>query len=286
MKDIKTIFVVGAGAMGQGIAQVSAQNGYNVILNDVDKERVTTAASNISKAFKRQIEKGRMTQDEANEVNRRLSVVTNILDVSDADLIIEAAPEKLELKQKLFSEIVKLCRKDTILASNTSSISITAIASVVPHPENFIGLHFFNPVPAMKLLEIVKGLSTSEETLEMAKAFGDSIEKICIVSKDSPGFIVNRMLDPMMNEAICLIDEGVGTPEDIDKGMKYGCNHPMGPCELMDMAGIDILLAVMEVIYAETGDSKYRPSPLLRKMVRAGHLGRKTGKGFYDYSNK
>ncbi len=284
MKNIEKIFVVGSGAMGTGIAQTAVQCGFTVTLQDISDAQLAKAKANIEKQLARGVEKGRMTEDEKNAALARLTVTSSMDPVKDVDLVIEAASEKMEVKQAIFKGICEVVGNETILATNTSSISITALSGSVTHPERFVGMHFFNPVPVMKLLEIVRGLNTAEETIEIAKAVGERLKKVCIVSADSVGFIVNRLLDPMINEAFDLIERGVGTPEDIDTGCKYGLNWPMGPCELIDMAGIDIELAVMETIYADTGDSKYRPSPLLRRMVQAGRLGRKTGKGFYDYT--
>ncbi|MCL1809227.1 MAG: 3-hydroxyacyl-CoA dehydrogenase NAD-binding domain-containing protein [Clostridiales bacterium] len=283
MKTIKNVFVAGAGAMGAGIAQVSVEAGYSVILNDINEEQLKKASEGIRKNINRKAEKGSITGDEAEAAFGRLSTSLSILGASDADLVIEAISERFELKKAVFNEVCKLCKPDTILASNTSSISCTSIAAATAYPENFVGMHFFNPVPVMKLLELIRGLRTSEETMQAALEFGKTLGKVCIQSKDTVGFIANRMLDLMLNEAVYLLDEGIGTAEDIDNAMKYGCNHPMGPLELIDYAGVDILLAVMEEFYAETGDPKYRPAPLLKRMVRAGHLGRKTGRGFYEY---
>lgn len=281
--EIKKIFVVGAGFMGSGIAQNAITSGFEVILNDMSMEILEKAKSNIDKMLSKNVTKGRMTEEEKELAMGRLHLSEKIEAVVEADMVIEAIIEKVEAKKAKFIEINKYCREDAILASNTSSISIAELSSVVNNPNNFIGLHFFSPVPLMKLLEIVKAITTSKETVEIAKKVGEKLGKICIVSKDSPGFIVNRMLDPMINEAIGLLEAGIGSVEDIDNGMKYGCNHPMGPLELIDMAGIDIELAVMEVLYNETGDPKYRPSTLLKNMVRAKYLGRKTGIGFYIY---
>ena len=286
MRDIQKIFVIGSGAMGTGIAQAAIQSGFQVTLQDVSGEQLVRARAGIEKQLARSVEKGRLTAADSAAALARLTISPELKAVKDADLVIEAASEKMEVKKSIFKGVCELCADDAILATNTSSISITALSGVVTKPERFVGMHFFNPVPVMKLLEIVRGLNTTEETIETARAVGERLGKVCIVSADSVGFIVNRLLDPMINEAFDLIERGVGTPEDIDTGCKYGLNWPMGPCELIDMAGIDILLAVMETIYADTGDSKYRPSPLLRRMVEAGRLGRKSGRGFYDYTEK
>ena len=283
MKEIQNVFVIGAGAMGSGIAQTAAQCGFTVTVSDIAAEPLDKAKANIEKQLARSVTKGRITEEEKADIIGRLSYDVTYDKVAEADLVIEAASENINVKKSIFKKVCETVSDDAIVATNTSSISITDLSQVVTKPERFIGMHFFNPVPVMKLLEIVKGLNTSEETIEDVKAIGAALKKETIVSADSAGFIVNRLLDPMINEAFDLIERGVGTPEDIDKGCRYGLNWPMGPCELIDMAGIDIELAVMETIYADTGDSKYRPSPLLRRMVQAGRLGRKTGKGFYDY---
>lgn len=282
--NIEKVVVIGSGAMGTGIAQVALQAGYSVTLRDISQAQMDKAGANIQKQLNRNVEKGRMTAEEKDAALARLTLSDAPEALKQADLVIEAAAENAEIKMNIFREVCSLCSDTCILATNTSSISITKLSGAVTHPERFIGMHFFNPVPVMKLLELVRGLGTSEETIQTAKEIGEKLNKVIIVSADSAGFIVNRLLDPMINEAFDLIERGVGTPEDIDKGCKYGLNWPMGPCELIDMAGIDILLAVMETIYADTGDSKYRPSPLLRRMVEAGRLGRKSGRGFYDYT--
>ncbi|MDR1796690.1 MAG: 3-hydroxybutyryl-CoA dehydrogenase [Clostridiales Family XIII bacterium] len=284
--EVKKIFVVGSGTMGTGIAQNAIQSGYDAILYDISAEQLEKAKASIEKQLARGVEKGRMTEEEKAACLARLEISDAIEKAAGAELVIEAASENVDIKMSIFKELTKVCGEETVFATNTSSIPITKIAGVVTNPGRFIGMHFFHPVPVMRLLEIVRGLETTDETLATAEAVGEKLGKVTIVSKDSVGFIVNRMLDPMMNEAVWLVESGVATPEDVDKGCKYGLNHPMGPFELIDMSGVDILLAVMETLYADTGDPKYRPTPLLRRMVESGRLGRKTGRGFYDYTDQ
>jgi 3-hydroxybutyryl-CoA dehydrogenase len=283
MADIKSVGIVGAGQMGAGIAQVCAAAGYQVRLYDVAPERVEAGLANIAKGFERLVQKGSLSQANADVAMKRVEGVSALADIGSADIAIEAATENEAVKKQIFRDLVEHAGKDTIFASNTSSISITRLASVTDRPERFIGLHFMNPVPVMRLVEIIRGIATDAGTYETAVGFARSLGKTTANSEDFPAFIVNRLLAPMINEAVYTLYEGVGTVEAIDTAMKLGANHPMGPLELGDFIGLDTLLSIMNVLYEGLADSKYRPCPLLVKYVEAGWLGRKAGRGFYDY---
>ncbi|HWJ04028.1 MAG TPA: 3-hydroxybutyryl-CoA dehydrogenase [Verrucomicrobiae bacterium] len=282
--EVKTIMVIGAGQMGGGIAQVAAQAGYNVILNDIKDEFVQRGLGIISKNLARSVEKGKLSAEAKEATLARITLSVSLQDAKDADVVIEAAVENMQIKSQIFAELDKICPEHSILATNTSSLPITEIAAVTKRPEQVIGMHFMNPVPVMKLVEIIRGLATSDEVYKIIETMTIKMDKTPVEVNDSPGFVSNRVLLPMINEAIYCVHEGVATPEAVDNVMKLGMNHPMGPLALADLIGLDTCLSIMEVLYNGFGDSKYRPCPLLRKYVKAGWLGKKSGRGFYVYS--
>lgn len=281
--EIKKAMVVGAGQMGSGIAQVAAAAGLQVILNDIKDEFVQRGLGVIEKNLSRNVAKGRMEESEKKEILSRIKPSVSLEDAADVDIVIEAAVEKMEIKSQIFKKLDRIAPSHAILATNTSSLPITEIAAVTGRPEKVIGMHFMNPVPVMKLVEIIRGLVTDDETFNVVKELSEKMGKIPVEVNDAPGFVSNRVLLPMINEAIHCVWEGVATPEAVDQVMKLGMNHPMGPLALADLIGLDTCLSIMEVLYEGFGDSKYRPCPLLRKYVAAGWLGRKTGRGFYVY---
>ena len=276
--------VIGSGTMGAGIVQVLAQHGHEVVMNARHQESVDKGIAKVEKSLAKLVAKEKIAAEDKDAAMALITGTTDIAGVKDADLIIEAAAENMEAKKALFKELDELVGPDCILASNTSSLSITEIAMATSRPDKVVGMHFFNPVPAMKLVEIINGLLTSEETNKAVTDLAAELGKSPVQVKEAPGFVVNRILIPEINEAIEILNEGIATAEDIDTAMKLGCNHPMGPLALGDLIGLDVCLAIMNTLYTEFGDSKYRPSILLKKMVRAGKLGMKTGAGFYDYS--
>jgi 3-hydroxybutyryl-CoA dehydrogenase len=280
---INRVGVIGAGQMGSGIAQVCAQAGLEVVMSDISEERLRAALATINGLLARQIAKGQLNEAERAATLARIAASSGQETLGDCDLIIEAASENEEVKRKIFTGLRPFLKADAIVSSNTSSISITRLASVTEHPERFIGIHFMNPVPRMQLVELIRGIATQDETFEAAKAFITRLGKTSTMSEDFPAFIVNRILLPMINEAIYTLYEGVGSVDAIDTAMKLGANHPMGPLELADFIGLDTCLSIMQVLYEGLADSKYRPCPLLVKYVEAGWLGRKAGRGFYDY---
>ena len=283
MANIELIGVIGAGQMGSGIAQVAAQSGVRVVLRDVSTDVVDKALQSISRRLDRAVDKGKITADDRAASIGRIKGATDASELAECDAIIEAATENEELKKRIFSELDGIAKDGAILATNTSSISITRLAAATSRPERFIGMHFMNPVPVMKLVEVIPGLRTSDITYQEIRTLAGRMGKVTVRSDDQPGFIVNRILMPMVNEAVIALAEGLGTPEDIDAGMKLGTNQPMGPLQLADFIGLDTCLAIMEVLHRGLGDDKYRPAPLLRRYVDAGWLGKKTGRGFYSY---
>jgi 3-hydroxybutyryl-CoA dehydrogenase len=282
--DIRTVGVVGAGLMGSGIAEQAARSGYCVVMREIDDNALRAGKTRIDKSMARAIERGKITAEERDAVLGRITGTTALADMADCDLVIEAIVENLDMKKDVFREVDRITRPEAILASNTSSVSITALAAVTSKPERVAGAHFFNPVPVMKLVELVRALQTSDETIEQLRAFGASLGKNVVIAQDTPGFIVNYLLVPYLLDAVRMVESGVATKEDIDTGISLGLNHPMGPLTLLDYVGIDTTLYIADVMYEEIRDPKYAAPPLLRKMVNAGYFGRKNGRGFYDYN--
>ena len=282
--EIKKVGVLGCGLMGAGIAQISAQSNYPVVVSEINEELLNKGLKIIDKTLAKSVEKGKLAEQDKAAIQSRLKGTTNVEDFADCDLIVEAVVENMDLKKKIFADLDRICPSHAVLATNTSCLSVTEIAMATKRPDQVIGMHFFNPVPVMKLLEVVTTIISSEETLKTVKAFGESLGKTVIVAKDTPAFIVNRVLTPLMLEAIRVLEAGLATREDIDNGMVLGCNHPMGPLTLADFVGLDTMYYITEAMYAESKDPKFAAPLLLKRMVTAGQLGRKTGKGFYDYT--
>ena len=281
--SISTVGVIGAGTMGNGIAQVCATSGYSVILVDVSDAAVERGLKTLDGNLGRLVKKGAISENDRGDALRRISGTTDYAQLACCDLVIEAATENLEVKKRILRQIGETVSSKAIVATNTSSLSVTELAAATPNPERFVGTHFFNPVPVMALVEVIAAIQTDAAIVERVKTFVESISKTCVVAKNRPGFAVNRILCPMINEAVFALQEGLASAEDIDEGMKLGCNHPIGPLALADLIGLDTMLAVMESFYVGFNDPKYRPAPLLKEMVAAGFLGRKSGRGFFQY---